>query len=283
MRLMKRVAICALVCMAIGVSAETNPNDIFQKTLKNYKNMTSLKADGNVLSKINMNGNDVEIKTNFTLLIQKTDLFLVTWSQNMGFMKQEGSVWNGGEGAYLYMGMKKSYAKIKDNKTALATATGISGGAANTMPSLILQTNNMYSSFKNCKLVKEEKIEGEECYVIACENEHLSMVFWISKKRSLFTQIRNIIGDKDLSSKIDLTDDQIKQSLKSMGQKPTEENVAKMRNTMKMAKEMTKSIKGSMTETYRNIIINKEYPKKDFKPQLPKDVTLVDNLFKGMF
>lgn len=283
MRLINRVVICALMCATIKLSAESNPDEILQKALKNYKNMRSFKADGNVLSKINMNGNDVEIKTNFTLLIQKPDLFLVTWSQNMGFMKQEGSVWNAGEGAYLYMGMKKSYAKIKDNKTAIATATGISGGVANTMPSLILEKINVYSSFKNCKLVKEEKIEGEECYLLECENKNLLMNIWISKKRSLFIQIQNIIGKKDLASKIDLTDDQIKQSLKSMGQEPTKENIAKMRNTMKMAKEMTKSIKGSMTETYKNIIINQEYPKKDFKPTLPKDTTLVDNLFKGMF
>jgi outer membrane lipoprotein-sorting protein len=267
----------------IGLSADTNPDEILGKALKNYKDMTSFKADGNVLSKINMNGNDVEIKTDFTLLIQKPDLFLVTWSQNMGFIKQDGFVWNAGEGAYLYMGMKKSYAKLKDNQTALASATGISGGVANTMPSLVLQVNNVYSSFKNPKLVKEEKVEGEECYVISCENKHLSMIFWISKKRYIFIQIQNIIGKKDLTSKMNLTDEQLKESLKSMGQKPTKENIARMKKTMERAKEMTKSIKGSMTETYKNIVINKKYPKTDFKAKLPKDATLVDNLFKGMF
>ena len=80
-------------------------------------------------------------ETSFSILLKKPNLYLISWTQKnmpMAGMTQGGAVWSDGTQPYLYMGVMNAYSKMGSDEMALASATGISGGAANTIPSLFL-------------------------------------------------------------------------------------------------------------------------------------------------
>ena len=277
------IIISAFICAQNAKAADVNPDEIVKKTLETYQKMKSFKAKGEVVSEMDMGSRKIEIKTTFTLLMEKPNLYKISWSQNAGLRKQEGTVWNAGEGAYLYSGTTSSYSKLKTNETALAAATGISAGAANTMPSLLLLQHSVLKMLTKCKYIKEEKINTEMCYVIDAETDTAMMTLWISKSRSLFLQIKKNMGKKPVAQKFEMSDKQLADALKSMGKEATKENIKNMKNMMKMAAEMTKTMKATFIETYKNIEIDKTYKKEDFIFTPPKNATLKKDMFGDIF
>lgn len=262
---------------------ENAPKKILKMAEDKYQEITSFKADGKIVSKINMNNNKMELTSDFKIILAKPDLYKVTWSQNTGFMNRDGAVWNDGDGAFLYMGISKAYGKMENDEMALSSATGISNGAANTKPFLFFYKNrNILSTLSNCKTLKEEKIGDDECYVVEGDSPAATITVWISKSKKIILQVKKEMGKKPLPSQT-MTDEQLGQALKSMKQESTPENIQKMRKTMEMAAKMSKNMKATFIETYSNVILNQKYPKEDFKFIPPADAVLKENLFQGLF
>ncbi|MBI1748175.1 MAG: DUF2092 domain-containing protein [Acidobacteria bacterium] len=175
----------------ILVAAESDPSKIFTDVIEKYKSMKTYEAEGKITTEMDTEGRKSNIETTFSIKLKKPSLYLISWSQKMTpFFSQSGSLWNEGTQPYLYMGAANSYCKMNDDKTAIGSATGISVGAAFTIPSLFLSVfpdqSNQFSRLKKPEIKKIENIEGEDCYVIS-GNSDISKeeTFWISKERKM--------------------------------------------------------------------------------------------------
>jgi len=81
-----------------------------------------------------------------------------------------------------------------------------------------------------------------------------------------------------------MTDEQLMEAVKGMGQEVTEENKKNMREMMEKSRTMLKTMKmkGFSTELHTDVS-SPELNESDFKFALPEGTVLKDSLFGGMF
>ncbi len=277
----KCVGLIAIICILIsGVSWSdvVDPNLILKKTVQNYHSMASYKAEGESIVSIDRQTKRGDLKTSFTILLSKPNLYKISWSQNRKFWEQESAVWNAGDKPYLYMGMLKSYSEINTDQSALATATGISGGAAYTIPWLFFSMPSHIENLTNLEFIKYETVNNENCYLIKGES-HISreVMLWISTKRNVFVKIKKSL--KGTEQIPEAMDNDIKEALESMGRETSKENIENMKYMMNLVYKLAKDIKGYTVEFHKDIVIGQEYDKQDFDYQLPEGAVLRDSLF----
>ncbi len=278
----------AAVCPAQGLP----PAEIMQKVQETYKSLSSYSAVGKTVSLIDISGvntsalpgtsdgikDSKEFKDaiskpqtmthTFTIKLGRPDLYRIEWDQKVhSTFSNKGAVWSAGAGDFLLMG-ENNYSKLNTRELALATATGISGGAAHTMPSIFFDTqNDLLKSLTNFSQLKDEKIENDDCYVVTGDRAGQKLIFWISKENFLIRQRQHVLGST--SSLPELSDDAIKESLKQLNKEATPSAIAEMRKTMQFAKTASSQMKGTMTETHQNISINQPMAKEEFKYPIP--------------
>ena len=135
------VALGMLTLIANALAKEPSPSKILDKVKSTYDSMQTCKVEGTGVSDIEIHGTAIRGETSFSILLKKPNLYLVSWTQKnmpMPGMAQSGAVWSDGTQPFLYMGIMHAYSKIGSDQMALASATGVSGGIAYTMPSLFL-------------------------------------------------------------------------------------------------------------------------------------------------
>jgi hypothetical protein len=113
-------------------------------------------------------------------------------------MIQSGTVWSDGTQPYLYMGTLHAYSKMSSDEIAVAGATGVSGGAAMTIPSLflpVLEKYALFSRLKDPKLEKTERVGDEDCYVVSGTSAiSTKETFWISKSKLVLSLLPRAAG-----------------------------------------------------------------------------------------
>lgn len=281
-----KIKSCALLLVFCAVcvvcrAEETEPSEIFKKVLAAYEAIDTYSDEGTVVQDIEMNGQKTHLETPFTIKLKKPNMYLITWDPKMPMMSQSGAVWSDGTQPYLYMDATKSYSKLNKDEVALGGATGISGGAAHTIPSLFLKVFqghvSPFSNMSDPKLQDSEQVGGEDCYVIAGGSKiSKEETFWISKKDFLIRKYERSFEPPPGGIKFpEFTDQQLEASIKSMGQEATEEKKEAMRKMMKQAAETAQNsnLKGTATETHDNIAAPKLSPD-DFQFKVPEGTNL---------
>lgn len=287
------IVISLVMFGACSLAEETSPDKVFEKVIAKYKSMNTYKDEGTITAKIETGSMKMTKETSFSIILKKPNLYLISWTQKyelMPGMEQTGAVWNDGTQPYLYLGVINAYSKMGSDQLALGSATGLSSGAAFTIPSLFLtafqEHPNMFSRLKNTKIEKTEKIGENDCYVISGSSDiSRKEIYWISKKNYLIKKYyRNLETPKGSQPIPKFTDEQIEEAIKGMGQEVTEENKKNMRATMEKSSEMFKNmaIKGSFTEVHADIS-SPELNKNAFKFALPEGTIFKESLFSGFF
>ncbi|MFH0910715.1 MAG: hypothetical protein V1918_04330 [Planctomycetota bacterium] len=182
--------------------------------------------------------------------------------------------------------MMHAYAKMDRDDFALGAATGISSGAAFTIPSLFLSAFQdqpaPFSRLIDPEIEKMEKVGEEDCYVISgASKTSKKETFWISKSKCLIVKYARSFERPEGEYEIpEMTDEQLDETIRGMGFEVTEENRKSMRERMNKSKETLKTAKltGSSTETHANIS-SPELWKADFQFPLPEGAVLKDSLF----
>jgi outer membrane lipoprotein-sorting protein len=278
---------------ACNFAEKTSPDKVFEKVIAKYKSMKTYKDEGTIIADIESGSMKMTTETSFSILLKKPNLYLISWTQKNMLMPgivQSGKVWSDGTQPYLYMGMLNAYSKMDSDQIALGSATGISGGAAFTIPSLFLSVFKeqpaQFSRLKDPKIEKIEKIGEDKCYVISGSSDiSKKETFWISKKSYLIRKYSRSLEPPEGGHKMqEFTDKQIEEAIKGMGLEVTEENKKNVREKMEKSSEMLKTIqvKGSSTEVHVDIS-SPEWNKNDFKVDLPEDTVLKKSLFGGLF
>ncbi|MEW6306786.1 MAG: hypothetical protein AB1705_25250 [Verrucomicrobiota bacterium] len=275
--------------------------DILQKMQDAYAAITNYSAKGKTVSVFDMSRVDLSkmpgmpaggaksaeakaalaaqqsITHDFTLKLGRPGHYQIEWTQTAatvpGMRMGKGAVWSDGASHYLMISPER-YSKIQGRDMALAGATGISGGAAQTVPSLFFDLPvSLLKQLQRVARWPDESIENEACYVVeGWVAGSMQMRLWITKNGHLLKQRRHILGNTIQAPP--MTDNDIRQSLKAMNQEATPEAIQQMRKTMENAMAMASQLKGSMTETHSDIRINQSLTPADLEFKPPPDAQL---------
>lgn len=292
---MKIIAI-AITMMLLGMNGfggDISPSNLLEKVVSAYKSMETYKDEGTVALDMDAGGMKMNTETTFSILLKKPNLYLISWTQKnmpMPGMVQSGAVWSDGTQPYLYMGMMKAYSKMTSDEIALSGATGISGGCANTIPSLFLgvlaEKPSPFARLHTPKIERVEKIDGDDCYVLSSPSViSKKETFWISKATCLIRKYSWSLESPAKKRRIPkMTDEQLEAAIKGMGQDVTEESKNRMREMMEKSEETlnTLKMKGVSIQVHSNIS-SPELDRADFKFALPEGTVLKKSLFGGMF
>jgi len=262
-------------------ASEPEPSEIFKEVAAAYNGMETYSDEGTIAADVDAGGVKQKIETAFSLKMKKPNSYLITWDQNMGFFKQSGAVWNDGTQPYFYMGATKSYSKMGSDEIALGAATGVSNGAATTVPSLFLAVYKNppapFAQLVDPKLQPSESIDGDDCYVISGSSATAKHeTCWVSKKSHLIRKYSRSLEPPEGDLKVpNVTDAQLDEAIKGMGQEVTNERRDAMRKMMTSAKDMMKGMKiqGAFTELHTKITSPNLAPT-DFSFTVPEGTTL---------
>jgi len=278
--------VLSMICLAANVSAQgITPGEIFKEVAAAYESMQTYKAAGTIVADIDTGNMKMSTETSFSILLMKPNLYVISWTQKnvpMAGMAQDGAVWSDGTQPYLYMGMMKAYSKMSSDEMALAGATGISGGAAFTIPSLFFkQRPAPFSGLKDPAIEKTEQVGAQDCYVVSGSSAASKKeTFWISKSSHLIVKYARSLEREEGAAQPDMTNEQLDEAIKGMGQEVTEESRKNMREVMDRSRAVLKNmkLKGLSTETHVTIS-SPELSKADFRFVLPNDAVMKDSLF----
>jgi hypothetical protein len=192
-----RIETCVLIIVLavvspICVAQETRPSAIFDQAFAQYKSLNTLAVEGIIVSDVNTSVSKLHQETTFSIRLKKPDQYLVIWSQQTrgAASAESGAFWNQGAQPYLYRALSNAYCKFDGDQNAFATADGITGGAANTLPPLFLpiykDAPSPFSTLVNPVLQGSEAVSGDDCYVIdAASLFSKEEKYWISKSSHL--------------------------------------------------------------------------------------------------
>ena len=272
-----RNVILPLVVLLVGFNqpgkAQTpDAAELLRDVQARYGSLQSYSATGEVVSGVTRDSSasilpfvqSQEVRSAFAIKLARPQMYKIVWEQENSFFSTKGAVWSDGESRYVTMGGQIT--QPADTETAIAMATGVSGGAAHTIPSIFfdLAGNGITSGSNTATLADGEFVEGEDCYVVTVHSEQIDRTFWISKTSTLIR--REMTVNYAHFAVPELTDTDATQALVSMGQRATAEAIRNLRKMIANTNELSKSIKSSyMIETHREIKTNDPMSPSDFR------------------
>lgn len=260
-----------------GLSAR----EIIRDSQDAYAMLSSYSDDGTIIENL---GNQT-LRTTFKIKLQRPDFYRIEWSQAATpFFTNSGVVWSAGNGNVLEMKIGQSRAnpeKYPDMQTALATATGVSGQAASTIPGTFFK-QHLENALNpaNATLQGVEHVNGVDCYVISRTLEPITsqgetiqkaiIMLWIGKKDHLIHRIKTVM-EKTSMKLPQMSDAEIKKMLEVQNEPATPQAVAEMKahltEMMKRAQKDINSGTVTFTQTHENISVNRKFSAADFAPQ----------------
>jgi len=210
------------------------------------------------------------IKHEFEILMSRNGDYRIEWDQNINaMMNMHGVAWSK-DGKYKLKVsspmLQQPEMEQKDRTMALATATGVSGGAAHTVPSLFYDVENeLLKSLQNQKRLEGETIEGKDCYVISGDVMGQTMMLWIEKESFFILQRKQTIGESKILG--NMSDEDIKAGLEATNQPVTPESIENFKQQMKSMAALSSKLKGTIVEKHRDIRVNPELKAEDFEPE----------------
>jgi hypothetical protein len=274
-----------LITSSLFAADRPDPVEILRRVDAAYHALDTYQSEGRVVVEMEHDGRPVRLETMFSIRLQRPRSYLITW-ESQAPVQQKGAVWSSGQQPYLFMSAVGAYSKLPEDEIALAAATGISGGAANTIPSLFFETEHDHATpfdrLIQPRLEGVEEVDGSLCYRISSPSElSREETFWVSVESYLlvkYARALEVPGGKLVSPV--WADQELDQSLQAMGLELTEENRARSRERMRVAAEQMSSIRltGTTTELHLDISHPPLTPA-DFEFDVPKGMLERRSLF----
>jgi RNA polymerase sigma factor (sigma-70 family) len=163
---------------------------IVQKAQARYASLSSYHDEGTIVSTVG----GQTITHTFTTMLARTNLFRIAWTENLGVGSVTGMVWSAGNFSLLQI-QGAPLQTFSDRQTASASATGVSGGAASTIPGTFFQQNwgnRLGNAARLAKRQADERIGDVDCYVLTSSNRAATTTLWIGRNDLLIHQIRTV-------------------------------------------------------------------------------------------
>jgi hypothetical protein len=264
---------------------QPDPFEILRRVDAAYHALDTYQSAGRVVVDIKHEGRPIRLETMFSIRLQKPRSYLITWESQLP-VQQSGAVWSSGQQPYLFMSGVGAYSKLPDDEIALAAATGISGGVANTIPSLFFETEHNHSTpfdrLIDPRLEGVEVVHGIPCYRISSPSElSRQETFWISVDGYLMVKYARALEVAGGKTAIPVwTDKELDRSLEAMGLELTEENRTRSRARMLEAAEQMERTQLTGTTTELHLTISHPvFGPADFEFDLPEGILEKRSLF----
>jgi hypothetical protein len=212
--------------------------EIMQNIGDTYKGMTDYSAQAKTVATLDMSAlvpsktAPETISTTSSLQLGRTNNYRLEWEQSHAGTTSKGAAWSSGKGNFVGYGSVPPN-KVKTRQLAMfpaASALIMSGSIADLFYS---DTNSLAADVKDFTKTNGPSLNGKDCYTLVGEENHQSVVVWVDKSTFLINQIELTLGGKFEQAE-----------LKKL---PVAE-----RNLMVAFSK----IKGTITETYDNILTN---------------------------
>lgn len=261
----------ALVAGAAVTIARNDPGptapEIVKATREKYSSLAAYRDVGRIESTMGAEHDRVTFETT----LARPERFRIAWSRDGGRGAGSGVVWCADGAAFL--SISGGAAKRQPGAdTALATATGISGGATAAVPAAFFGKNwgNLFGALQTGARQADEVVSGVDCHVISTKMGGTAFSVSIGKKDRLIRRIRTVISGAPVETP-PLTDEQIKAALEANGGAATPENIAAMKERMQRANAAMADVNGELagqvitiTETHENIEADPSVSSADF-------------------
>jgi hypothetical protein len=172
------------------------------------------------------------------------ETFDCSWISDMGMVKREGSVRINESGGYMKMdGIAEQ--NFTDPAMAIASATGVSGSSVYLMYSLWKGDRNSIFPKNIVKVVKNDN----NTEVFGTSQEGANSIT-MTLKDGMLVALKSVYEPslaKNNSVKKEMTEQELKETLKAMGKPQTVEEIEKLRKMMKSAKESLKNLTDKVT------------------------------------
>ena len=180
--------------------------EIFKKAQATYAALTSYSDDGKSVATLN----GTTITDAFTIKLARPNLYRIDWQQSSVSAAYNSTtttqaVWSAGSGDFL-LNLRGGQTKYKDKETALSSATGISGGAAATVPGTFFKMNwgnQLGGPVADEKRQADEKVGDVDCFVFASELKERTKKIWIGKQDFLIHQVQNVTSAEAMKAVMD--------------------------------------------------------------------------------
>src|SRR5579862_851838 len=145
-KLLSAVLLAFFLCVGtLSFEAETRPSvsDLVGQVQATYDKMQSYSSVGDIKSDFSMpSGGRQESHYSFSIKLARPNLYRIEWEMHSPYMTVKGAAWSAGDGNFITVPGQTSPLQPKDLSTALSMATGISGGAAATIPAIFFGMSN---------------------------------------------------------------------------------------------------------------------------------------------
>ncbi len=181
----------ATALFASDSSTNLSAAEIIRQARAKYASLKSYRDEGLTIATL---GTNIAASYTFNIKLARTNLFQIIWWPKGQVFTPQGVVWSAGDGNYLWM---SNLAKPQQEDTmegALGGATGISGGAAASIPGTFfdLAWGNQLNRLAALSTRKpDDKVGDEDCYVLTHGTGGRTNTLWIGKKDFLIHQIEN--------------------------------------------------------------------------------------------
>ncbi|HWM92522.1 MAG TPA: hypothetical protein VN493_17285 [Thermoanaerobaculia bacterium] len=276
------VLLCLLLPSFADAAHASGAAEILRRMLTRYEEMETYSSGVRTVHELTDSAGKVNrYETAGSVRLTKPAYYRITWVwQPSDGSPQEGDLWSSGQGPRLRL--RDRYYKMPDDVMAFASATGVSQGAAHTIPSLFfpfLQGQRVLGNLADLRLLRSEEVDGEPCYVLAGTSPTSGeMVLWISEARLLLLRQSYSVRPSEISLPSP-GDDEIADEIRRSGGEATEESIQAMKSVLEMARGLVKAggWSSQITETYSAIRIDTELETRDFAVAIPEGAVLLDS------
>ena len=190
-------ATTVVLCHAGGGNAATR--EIIKHAQERYASLTSYSDEGQTVTTLG----GMTFNYMFSIKLARPNLYRIEWSEPTEYFTNSGVVWSAGNGDFLAMGDRNAK-KQASRDSALGGATGLSGDASSSIPSVFFNLNwgnQLAASAANEKQLPDEKVGDVDCYVLSGEiKKGVTRTLWIGKQDFLIHQVRNVISAEALNA-----------------------------------------------------------------------------------
>lgn len=175
---------------------EADPQKILKQVLENYLTMKNYSSKVKITHIGSVMDMEVVGESHGLIQLSKPNYYKIKLSESQktgdSIREVTTAIWNAGSGPHHYHGELNAYSKVKDDIFALRIATTVASFNKIGIVRMFfdfMQDHNALSKYlseiKNLKMLGEEIIDNEACYIIEGDIGGMLVKYWISKERNL--------------------------------------------------------------------------------------------------
>jgi len=248
-------------------------SSLLRQVSEKYGALSTLSVTGRTIAEVADAGSGApsKLESTFSINLARPEFYRIEWKQPLqGSVANQGAVWSSGSGHRVLMGGKVS--EWLDRAQALGAATGVSGGAANTLPGLFFkgEGSGLHELISNAAFLPDEIVGGEACQVIAGNGPGGKLTIWITRKDSYLKQVRTAAsGGGTAQAGATVSSEAMTKIAKTLGTDATPEGVSKMTREIEAQQKRVAGMSITITEIFEHVVANDLMIKEDFKVVVP--------------